>query len=242
MSTIFITGSADGLGFLAGKELLASGRRVIFHARNNARSQELKRKLPAATPVLIADLRKPAELLHLVQEVNAMGRMDTVIHNAGVYQALSSEITEVNVLAPYVLTCLIQPPERLIYLSSAMHMHGHFNEEKLLKKSLSYSDSKLLVTMLGFAIAGKWKEVYSNVVNPGWVPTKMGGASAPDDLKKGFATQVWLSVSRDKEALQSGKYFYHQKLRPSHPDANNTVMQEALLKICEEMTGVKLPA
>lgn len=50
---------------------------------------------------------------------------------------------------------------------------------------INYSDSKLHVLMLCKAVARKWTDVYANAVNPGWVPTKMGGSHAPDDLKKG---------------------------------------------------------
>jgi len=37
--------------------------------------------------------------------------------------------------------------------------------------------------------------VLSNAVDPGWVPTKMGGAGAPDDLEMGHLTQTWLATS-----------------------------------------------
>src|SRR5688572_3802721 len=37
----------------------------------------------------------------------------------------------------------------------------------------------------------------SNAVDPGWVATKMGGASAPDDFEEGYLTQAWLAVSDD---------------------------------------------
>ena len=74
----------------------------------------------------------------------------------------------------------------------------------------SYSDSKLLVT-LAMAVARRWPEVFSNAVDPGWVPTKMGGPGAPDDLRLGHLTQVWLATSDDRQARASGGYWYHQR-------------------------------
>ena len=50
------------------------------------------------------------------------------------------------------------------------------------RKTLTYSDSKLLVTALMAAIARRRPDVLSNAVDPGWVPTKMGGPSAIDEL------------------------------------------------------------
>ena len=81
----------------------------------------------------------------------------------------------------------------------------------------------------------------SNVVDPGWVPTKMGGRGAPDDLKKGYETQVWLAVSNDEKAKLSGRYFFHEKERHHNPEADNVQLQERFLNLCKEMTSVSLP-
>jgi NAD(P)-dependent dehydrogenase (short-subunit alcohol dehydrogenase family) len=115
-----------------------------------------------------------------------------VINNAGVYQLPAKVIFAVNTLAPYILTCLIQKPKRLIYLSSGMHRQGlpNFENFSIDTGRISYSDSKLHVLMLSMAVARKWPNIYSNSIDPGWVPTKMGGRGAPDDLKKGYETQV----------------------------------------------------
>jgi NAD(P)-dependent dehydrogenase (short-subunit alcohol dehydrogenase family) len=128
----------------------------------------------------------------------------------------------------------------LIYLSSGMHMQGHFRAESFKRQvgRISYSDSKLHVLILTKAVARRWTDVYSNAVDPGWVPTRMGGKSAPDDLQKGYETQVWLSVSNDAEARVSGNYFHHQKVTRHNPEADDVRLQERFLSLCEEVTGV----
>jgi NAD(P)-dependent dehydrogenase (short-subunit alcohol dehydrogenase family) len=231
MARIFITGSADGLGQLAGSEL----------ARNEQRAREALKKSPGAETVLTADLASMQETKDLAAQVNSFGKFDAVIHNAGVYQVGASEIFAVNTIAPYILTCLIERPNRLIYLSSGMHTGGYFNEEHFKPGSnrVNYSDSKLHVMMLSMAVARKWPEVYSNAVDPGWVPTKMGGRGAPDDLQKGYSTQVWLAVSNDAEARVSGRYFHHKKQSPFLPVAKDIVLQEKLLECCERITGLR---
>jgi NAD(P)-dependent dehydrogenase (short-subunit alcohol dehydrogenase family) len=75
----------------------------------------------------------------------------------------------------------------------------------------SYSDSKLLVTTLAAAVARRWTGVCSNAVDPGWVPTRMGGSGAPDDMRLGHLTQEWLATSDDPEARTSGGYWYDQR-------------------------------
>ncbi len=243
MARIFITGSADGLGKLAAKSLIEKGHDVVLHARNSKRADDALKVVPEADNVLTGDLASIEETKKLAEQVNALGSFDAVIHNAGVYHSGSENIFRVNSLAPYVLTCLIEKPKRLIYLSSGMHLSGHAKLESLKSnfRSITYSDSKLHVLMLSKAVARKWNDVYANAVNPGWVPTKMGGAGAPDDLQKGYETQVWLSVDNSENAKVTGKYFFHQKERDCNPEADDVKLQDEYLNICEEITGTKFP-
>ena len=243
MARIFITGSADGLGQLAASALVAQGHEVVLHARNQKRAREALDKVLGAEAVLTADLGNIEETKQLAAKVNAFGNFDAVIHNAGVYRASAEEILTVNTLAPYVLTCLIERPQRLIYLSSGMHLDGSAKLESLRSKvsRITYSDSKLHVLMLCMAVARKWPEVYANAVDPGWVPTKMGGRGAPDDLQKGYETQVWFAVSNDAKARVSGRYFHHNKEHHYNRKADEVQLQERFLNSCEEITGVPFP-
>jgi len=243
MARIFITGSTDGLGLLAAKALVDQGHRVVIHARNHERKLDALNKVPGVEAVFIADLSNIEETKRLGQEANDSGPFDAVIHNAGVYQASASQILAVNTLAPYILTCLMDKPKRLVYLSSGMHLQGHPNFGQMIKDTsrLSYSDSKLHVLMLSMAVARMWPKVFSNAVDPGWVPTRMGGKSAPDNLQKGYETQVWLAVSEDEKAKVSSKYFYHQKEGSSNPIATDVELQDKFLELCRELTGVVLP-
>ena len=243
MARIFITGSADGLGQLAANALIAQRHKVVLHARNATRGNEALAKVPGAETVVTADLTSIDETIQLSEKVNALGRFDAVIHNAGVYNASGKELFAVNTLAPYILTCLIQKPKRLIYLSSDMHEGGHskldnFNTDV---RGINYSDTKLHVLILCKAVARKWSDVYANALNPGWVPTKMGGSGAPGDLKKGYETQVWLAGSNDEKAKVSGHFFYHQKQIGNNPEADHVQLQERFLTVCKEVTGIVFP-
>jgi NAD(P)-dependent dehydrogenase (short-subunit alcohol dehydrogenase family) len=240
MARIFITGSADGLGQLAAKSLSEQGHEVVLHARNVQRSSDAIKAIPKAAAVLTSDLSNMEETRLLAADVNKLGVFDAVIHNAGVYQHASKDIFTVNTLAPYILTCLVHRPNRLIYLSSGMHSQGRWApaDFSLHTNRITYSDSKLHVLMLCFSVARKWPGVFANAVNPGWVATRMGGRGAPDNLQKGIETQTWLSVSNDKEAMVSGCYFFHKKVRPHNPVADDLQKQEEFLMRCEAITGV----
>ncbi|MGZ3872861.1 MAG: SDR family NAD(P)-dependent oxidoreductase [Mucilaginibacter sp.] len=236
MAKIFITGSADGLGLLAAKELINKGHDVVLHARNKNRAQYVLKALPGSADVLIADVSDIEETKGLAEQANAFGVFDAVIHNAGVYQTGPTQLLHVNTLAPYILTGLMQQPKRLIYLSSGMHLSGHPGWTT----SPSYSDTKLHVLMLAKALARKWPDVYANAVDPGWVPTKMGGAGAPDNLQQGYQTQIWLAVSYDPGALVSGQYFRHRTPARYNHSADDVAGQDRLLAECARLTGVSL--
>ena len=95
--------------------------------------------------------------------------------------------------------------------------------------------------VLALAVARRWPAVPSNAVEPGWVPTKMGGPGAPDDMALAPVTQAWLAVSDDAAATGTGGYFYHQRPRATHPAAGDVKVQEELLGYCADIAGTELP-
>lgn len=240
MAKIFITGSTDGLGLLAAKDLIKMGHDVYLHARNEERKAEVLKALSTAKDVFVADFTDVQQIIQLATTVNQAGKFDAIIHNAGVYSAAGKAIFTVNVLAPYILSCLIEKPQRLIYVSSDMYLGGQAKLETLKNNlnNITYSDSKLYLLMLCKAFASRWPSIYANALHPGWVPTKMGGKGAPDNLQKGYETQVWLASSDQKEALVTGKYFFHKKQSRYHQDADHLIFHEQLIALCAEMTEV----
>ena len=57
-----------------------------------------------------------------------------------------------------------------------MHRTGSTDLRRLTDGTASYDDSKLWVTTLALALASRWEGTSSHAVDPGWVPTRMGGA------------------------------------------------------------------
>lgn len=253
MSRIFVTGSTDGLGYAAARSLLDEGHEVLLHARSKERASAMAEIAAQSLGVVVGDLSSAAETSSVAEQVNAYGRMHAVIHNAGVYRVPDRSATPeghaktlaVNVLAPYILTTKIERPRRLVYLSSGMHRSGKASlrdidwNERRWDQTQAYCDSKLLVTTLAFAVARRWPEVLSNAVDPGWVPTKMGGASATDDLERGHQTQTWLAVSDDAAAAVSGRYWYHHEVQAPAREVSDPMFQDQLIEKLAALTGVK---
>jgi NAD(P)-dependent dehydrogenase (short-subunit alcohol dehydrogenase family) len=254
MSRVFITGSTDGLGYAAAKTVIQEGHEVVLQARSQDRATVIADLVRQSAGVVIGDLSGAVETRKVAQQVNAIGKMDAVIHNAGIYRAPNRSATPeghartlaVNTLAPYILTALVERPGRLIYLSSGMHRDGSplLRDidwlERRWDQTQAYCDSKLYVTAIAFAAARLWPDVMSNAVDPGWVPTKMGGAGAPDDLDMGYLTQSWLAVSDDPAATVSGGYWHHRQQKPAAAEASDPRFQDQLLSTLGRLTGIAL--
>jgi NAD(P)-dependent dehydrogenase (short-subunit alcohol dehydrogenase family) len=254
MARIFITGSTDGLGRAAAGTLLEAGHEVVLHARNEERAASLAALAGRAAGVAVGDLSAADATMAVAEQVNALGPMDAVIHNAGIYidrrrvptPEGHARILAVNVLAPYLLTAAVHRPRRLIYLSSGMHHGGDASLHDMDWTSRrwdgvqAYSDSKLYLAALAFAAARHWPGVHAHAVDPGWVPTKMGGPGASDDLELGHETQEWLAVSSSPDATGSPGYWFHRRRQAPHEACLDVEFQEALLDELTRLTGVDL--
>ncbi|KIW02645.1 uncharacterized protein PV09_06084 [Verruconis gallopava] len=254
MARILITGSSDGLGLLAAQTLVKRGHKVVLHARNTTRARDAEKACPGAETVVVGDLSSIKETKKLASDINALGRFDAIVHNAGLYFGgcrMTSEgfpaLVAVNTFAPYILTCLINKPKKLVYLSSGYHASGDPSLKDIAWKergesawsdSQGYANSKMHNVMFAKAIARKWRDVQSTSMDPGWQPTKMGGKNAPGDLQSSVSTYVMLV----EEDIESGKYF-----KPGRREAvpskfcEDIEAQDKLLRLCETFTGVSLP-
>ena len=191
---------------------------------------------------VVGDLSDLEQTRDVADQVNRLGRMDAVIHNAGVIAG--PNVLPVNVVAPYLLTALIHRPRRLVYLSSGMHRGGRPTLSGMdwsgHRATGSYSDSKLFVTTLAAAVARLWTDVFSNAVDPGWVPTRMGGSGAPDDLRLGHLTQEWLATSDDPQARTSGGYWHHLRRVEPARSVHDQRFQDQLLEDLARFTATPL--
>lgn len=241
MARVLITGSTDGLGRAAAAALLSDGHEVVVHARSPQRLAAVADLVDRGAGSVVGDLADLDEVRDLAEQANATGPFDVVVHNAGMIDGPG--LLPVNVVAPYVLTALVPAP-RAIYLSSSMHRGGHPHLGRAdwsgSRATASYSDSKLYVTTFAAALARHRPGTVSQAVDPGWVPTKMGGPSASDDLALGHVTQVWLATTDAPEALVSGRYWHHQRTQQPHSAVLDERWQDDLLDALSEHTGLAL--
>jgi NAD(P)-dependent dehydrogenase (short-subunit alcohol dehydrogenase family) len=257
MARILITGSSDGLGSLVARRLVANGHSVVLHARNAQRAEDATAACPGAETVVTGDLSSISETKNIAAQVNKLGPVDCVIHNAGLYRGPFRSTKEgipalaaVNTLAPYILTALINRPKRLVFLSSQMHYSasrslddGLWEQrgESKYNENTAYCTSKMHNVLFAKAFARRWPNVKSNALDPGWMPTKMGGGSAPGDVEDSIASYVMLAEGEEEKAKKSGCYFTPSK-KEDKPvkETENVEMQDKLLEICAIFSGVEI--
>ena len=257
MGSIFVTGSAAGIGRRTAQILVEAGHQVVLHARSEGRADEARDAVPGVAGAVVGDLASLAQTRHLAEAASAAGPFDVVIHNAGIQDADADtpRVTgdglertfQVNVLAPYVLTAAMPRPTRLVYLTSGLQAQGEPDLDDLQRERRrwdgmqAYCDSKLYDVVLAFAVARLWPDVISNAVDPGWIRTSMGGPGAPGDLDEGSDTQVWLATSDEASATTSGRYLKNRQDLRAHPAAYDTELQDGLLATCARLSGVAFP-
>ncbi|KAJ0423502.1 hypothetical protein BJY00DRAFT_310157 [Aspergillus carlsbadensis] len=261
MSRILITGSTDGFGLCAAQQLVAKGHSVYLHARNAERAASAAKACPGAAGTLIADLSHFAGVNTLANEANEIGPFDVVIHNAGVFLGPQRKMSDtdlpmqvfVNVLAPYILTCRMHRPKRLVYISSMLHKQGDpanvgdmfwvRRGEAEWNDFRSYCDTKLQLNLMAGAVAKRWVgECSVTTVHPGWVATKLGGEQAPDRLEDGVETYVKLAEGDYDQGLVGAYFEPRGKLGEQLAAAGDERLQERVVAMLEEKTGLKLPA
>ncbi|KAJ5788526.1 hypothetical protein N7457_003516 [Penicillium paradoxum] len=259
MVRVLITGSTDGFGLEAARQLVQRNHTVYLHARSQERADHAKAKCPGAAGVLIADLTSAAETRRLAEEANAIGVFDAVILNAGLLYGPFRKTPDtgvpalvfVNVIAPYILSCLLQQPKRLIFIASTLHREANPSVkdifwigrgEKEFQDFPAYCDSKLHVILLANAVARRFKGTSVTSVHPGWVATKLGGDGGPDKLEDGVQTYVMLAEG-DYDQNLTGVYFEpKRKLGMPLAVTADEALQEVVVKACEDVTGLKLGA
>ena len=253
MARVFVSGSTTGLGRAAAESLLDDGHDVVVHARNRARGAALDDLTGRGAQLVIGDLTSREETQHVADQVNAIGHVNTVIHNAAIYVDDRRVATPeghartlaVNVIAPYLLTAWIHGPSRLVYLSSGMHRSGDTSLRDIDWVSRrwngvqAYCDSKLYIAALSFALARLRPSATAHVVDPGWVPTRMGGPGAPDDLELGHRTQTWLAVTDDVDTNTPGYWYHQQRQQPAEAVLDET-FQHLLVDELARLTEVEI--
>jgi NAD(P)-dependent dehydrogenase (short-subunit alcohol dehydrogenase family) len=206
MASICITGSTDGIGLAAARQLVADGHQVVVHARSEQRGRPVAAELSDAR-LVVGDL---ADLDQVRALAEALGPIDVLVHNAGVWPRPDTPASvqgyepafAVNALAPHLLTALLSDRvrRRLVFLGSGMVSSGRVDPDRLGSArdgGRAYADSKAVDVALALGWARRRPDLLVGAVDPGWVKTKLASAGAPGDVRSGGARVVTAAADPD---------------------------------------------
>ena len=259
MARVLVTGSAQGIGAQTARELVALGHEVVVHGRSPERAGAALAQVPGASAVVVGDLASLASVRELARAANAQGPFDVVIHNAALGPGPQAPATtgdgleqmiQINVVAPYVLTCLMPLSPRMVYIGSDAHRYGEPTLAALKRGATppeswtgvqAYADSKLLLQMWVFDLAANASHAAVNIVHPGWVRSSMGGPGAALSLDQGADTPVWMATSDHDLALGSGAFVHERAAEDVNAATTDPDQRAAVVTQLEELTGLVLP-
>ena len=219
---ILITGACRGIGFETAKQLGRLGHCIILSGRNendlNQAIQNLKDAQMDAQGLVMdvtsqESIRKASDIfgkqkLKLDVLINNAAVLfsedDSILHGDETMQQLtfltnsSGPLKVSRAFLPYM-----NSPSRIINISSS----GGSMTGTVGGWSPAYCASKSLLNAITRQMAHELQAqgISVNAADPGWVRTKMGGASAPRTVSEGAATPVWLAT--EAPASLSGNFF-----------------------------------
>ena len=197
--TALVTGGNRGIGRAIATALKARGCAVTIGARNDAEGRQAAADLGVAHARL--DLEDPDSAFALMTQT---GGFDILVNNAGILNDISlldrrsdfAQAMEVMVSAPLDLIRMNLPHwrttgwGRIVNLSSGWGAHAEGMEGPG-----AYGVAKASLNALTRALPRDLPPgVKVNACCPGWVATRMGGASAPLTPDEGADTAVWLAL------------------------------------------------
>lgn len=197
--TALVTGGNRGIGYAIAASLMAKGCTVTLGARNDAEGRTAAAELNCRHARINLE-----EADTYFEAITAAGGFDILVNNAGVlgHMSLLSKTSdfdramEVMVAAPLDLIRLCTPRwqqsgwGRIVNLSSGWGSHAQG-----LGGPGAYGVAKAALNALTRALVRDLPGgVKINACDPGWVNTRMGGASAPLTVEEGADTPVWLAL------------------------------------------------
>jgi NAD(P)-dependent dehydrogenase (short-subunit alcohol dehydrogenase family) len=197
MQRVLITGSNRGLGLEWVRQSAGRGWRVFATCRDPDSAVDLHDLADRDTSVSLhrLDVTDASQVDDLAQSLRDEA-IDLLVNNAGVYferwgkDSVGSiryedweETFRVNTLGPMRVTEALLPQlarsERPLVLAITSHMGSIADIEAPRDYAYRSSKAALNAAMHGFACELKLRGIGVLLLHPGWVRTRMGGASAP---------------------------------------------------------------
>ena len=192
--TVIVTGANSGLGLVTARELARVGAKTILAVRNTTKGDEAAATMTGEVEVRKLDLQDLASVRGFADGVDGV---DVLINNAGIMAVPYAQTVDgfesqigTNHLGHFALTNLLLPKvtERVVTVSSMMHLMGWINLKDLNWKSRpylawpAYGQSKLanllFTSELQRRLDAAGSRLKALVAHPGYSATNLQSHSA----------------------------------------------------------------
>lgn len=270
--TVVVTGASDGIGAAAARRLSDAGALVVPVGRSPDKTARLAEELGVEGE--IADFEKLADVRDLGERLlKRCATIDVFINNAGGTFAKRLTTTDgnertfqVNHLAPYLLTRLLEEPlrrkgARIVTTASSAAYLGRFRRDDLAESVRSkgiyvgfsvYSKSKLANILFAAELARRWPEIDSTSYHPGAVASQFGRGSglvgfvfAVPQFRalirtpdQGAETMLWLASAPDSAGWYSGGFFADRHPMRAPRQMTDHQLASELWNLSADLTGL----
>lgn len=220
MANVLVTGASGGIGRAIAIALARRGATVALHYQSNQQAAQATRQAMAGDGHILvqADLSSSANIERLWKQACALGGIDALVNNAGIFPnhpPLSTDYADWTQAWQRTLAINLTGPAHLSYFASrtmaeqgggrivSVSSRGAFRGEPL---APAYAASKAGLNAFSQSLAKALapKAVYVFVVAPGWVSTERVAQSVQD--KAVLADQPLGRVAQPDEVAQVVTY------------------------------------
>lgn len=209
---VVITGANRGLGRRTAEVMADQGWRVFVGSRHREAGEQVAAALRARggdAVCVTLDVTDPDSVKAAVDTIGETAdRIDALVNNAGVYThndqhipgfdvEVCVQLLRVNSVGPLLMIQALQPLLRMAEASSVVNLTSDdARPDRAGGEYISYCMSKAAVNNLtvNAAVALRQDNILVNAVEPGWIPTDMGGADAPDDIDAAARLVAWAAA------------------------------------------------
>lgn len=269
---VVVTGASDGIGAAAARRLAAAGAVLVPVGRSPEKTARLADELGVKGEV--ADFEQLDNVRALAERIlQRCPTIDVLINNAG--GVFSRRMTtpdgnertfQVNHLAPYLLTRLLEAPlrrcdGRVVTTSSSAALLGRLRRDDLAASVQSkggyigfpvYCRTKLANTLFALELSRRWPEVSSTSYHPGAVASQFGRGSGLVGFlfavpafralirtpDQGADTMLWLASAPDSAGWYSGGFFSDRNPARLPRPATDAHLARDLWELSADLTGL----
>ncbi|MER7983913.1 SDR family NAD(P)-dependent oxidoreductase [Streptomyces sp. NPDC095817] len=257
--TVLVTGATSGIGYETALQLAERGATVLLHGRTAEEARAAEDRLIASASADANRLRTyVADFTHLDEVESLASRvvaehphLDVLVNNAGIAAPERHTVTadgneialQVNFLAHYLLTCLLEPAlttdpgGRVVNVSSSLHRAANIqwndpNRARRYSRLAAYAQSQLALTVFAADPRVTAVSVHPGICETAMLPLYAHEGATPAE----GAVNVVRLCDPDVEIVNGAYYHCAKRAEPASAVTENRTIKR-LNKLADQLIG-----